>query len=125
MDFELNEDQQAILEAVQRLLEQYAGPARAITLFNEQGYDHELDQALFEAGFMGICHDVGSLEAALVVEAIAGHAGVSSATTELLIAASINNKTINGPIAVAVQTDKPVPVRYLAHAKQQIGRAHV
>ena len=117
MNFELNEDQHAILEAVNRLLEQHAGPARAIKLFSDNSYDNELDAALTEAGFNSILKDIGSLEAALVVEAIARHAGVCSASAQLLIAPSISNDEITGPIAIATQTDNPVPVRYLAHAK--------
>jgi len=117
MDFEFNEDQQAILEAVNRLLEQHAGPARAIKLFADNGYDAELDAALAEAGFNSILKDVGSLEAALVVEAIARAAGVTSAAAQMLIAPAVSNKEIAGPIALALQADKAVPVRYLAQAK--------
>lgn len=120
MDFDLNEDQQAILEAVNRLLEQHAGPARAIQLFNEQGYDHLLDQALFEAGFMGIRNDAGPLEAALVVEAIARHAGLCSAAAELLLAPVLTHENFGGPIALATQQTLQAPLRYAAHAKQLI-----
>lgn len=121
MDFELNEDQQAILEATNRLLEQHAGPARAIKLFNEQAYDHELDQALFEAGFTGIRNDVGALEAALVVEAIARHAGMCSAAAQLLVAPVLNhNDTIDSPIALTTDKTLNAPLRFGAHAKQLI-----
>jgi alkylation response protein AidB-like acyl-CoA dehydrogenase len=117
MDFECNEDQQAILEAVNRLLDQHAGPARAIQLFKQQAYDHALDQALAEAGFHSILRDVGPLEAALVVEAIARAAGVTAAAAQLLVTPSITPKEISGPIALVMQSEKAVPVRYLAHAK--------
>lgn len=121
MDFELNEDQQAILEAVSRLLEQCAGPARAIKLINEQAYDHELDQALFEAGFTGILNDVGPLEAALVVEAIARHAGICSAAAQLLVAPVLNhNETIDSPIALATQQTLQAPIRYGSQARHLI-----
>lgn len=120
MDFELNEDQQAILEAVNRLLEQHAGPARAIQLFAAQDYDQALDQALFEAGFMSIRNDAGPLEAALVVEAIAHHAGLCSAAAELLMAPVLANEHITGPIALATPQTLHAPLRYGAHAKQLI-----
>jgi len=120
VDFELNEDQHAILEAVNRLLEQHAGPARAIELFAQQDYDQALDQALFEAGFMSIRNDVGPLEAALVVEAIARHAGLCSAAAELLLAPVHTNENIEGPIALATQQTLQAPLRYGAHAKQLI-----
>lgn len=120
MDFELNEDQQAILEAVNRLLEQHAGPARAVQLFATQDYDQALDQALFEAGFVSIRNDAGPLEAALVVEAIARHAGLCSAAAELLVAPVLANENITGPIALATQQTLHAPLRYGAHAKQLI-----
>ena len=120
MDFELNEDQQAILEAVNRLLEQRAGPARAIALFNEQGYDNALDEALFEAGFMSIRKDAGPLEAALVVEAIARQAAVSSAAAEILLAPVLSNEVMAGPITLATDKTLHAPLRYGAHAKHLI-----
>ena len=68
MDFEANDDQRAILEAVEALLAQRAGPARAILLNAKAAYDGELDAALAEAGFTGIAlgDETGFLEAALV-----------------------------------------------------------
>ena len=57
MDFELNEDQQAILQATQKLLEQYAGAARAIELNRLGEYDTQLHEQLEAAGFAGVFHD--------------------------------------------------------------------
>ena len=58
MDFEYSTDQQAILDAVGSLLEQHAGPARAIALQDKDGYDTELDTALREASEeLGIAAD--------------------------------------------------------------------
>jgi alkylation response protein AidB-like acyl-CoA dehydrogenase len=128
MDFELNEDQQAILEAVDRLLEQHAGPARAIELFADNAYDTGLQQALEESGFLNILNDMAAseeqlagLEAALVVEAIARQAGVCSASTQSLVAAAID-PDIKGPVAICLQADreKPIPLRYGAHANTLI-----
>jgi alkylation response protein AidB-like acyl-CoA dehydrogenase len=120
MNFELNEDQQAILEAVGRLLEQHAGPARAIALFAENGYDHELEAALTDSGFNTIMQDVGSLDAALVVEAIAFHAGVCSAAAQLMIAPALADQNITGSIALATDKSLKAPVRYGAHSKHLI-----
>ena len=60
MNFELNEDQQAILEAIDRLLAQHAGPARAIELNRQGRYDDALHQALDDAGFSTIARDLGT-----------------------------------------------------------------
>jgi len=127
VDFELNEDQQAILEAVERLLEQHAGPARAIELFPQHGYDFELDSALQDSGFTSIIHDMApeegklaGLEAALVVEAIARSAGVCASATQIMVAPLIENiATVEGPVAICLQSEKnnPVPLRYGAQAK--------
>ena len=62
MDFELNEDQQAITEAIDRLLAQHAGAARAIELNREGRYDENLHEALAAAGLnhpnIVIAHDI-------------------------------------------------------------------
>ena len=82
MDFELNEDQQAILESIDRLLAQSAGPARAIELNRQDSYDYDLHRSLAESGFSSIASDLATetgpagLEAALVVEAIARAGGL-------------------------------------------------
>ena len=60
MNFELNEDQQAILEAIDRLLTQHGGPARAIELNRQGRYDDVLHHALDEAGFSTIASDLAT-----------------------------------------------------------------
>ena len=60
MDFELNEEQLAVVESVQRLLDQQAGPARAIALNRDGDYDLALDSALAASGFCDIARDLGA-----------------------------------------------------------------
>ena len=128
MDFELNEDQQAILEAVDRLLEQHAGPARAVELNKTGAYDFDLHNALEESGFSNVMNDMADperegslagLEAALVVESAARAASVASIGAQLLVAPTISTEPIEGPVALCTeaQLNKPVPVRYGAQAK--------
>ncbi|GAB5450202.1 MAG: acyl-CoA dehydrogenase family protein [Halioglobus sp.] len=129
MDFELNADQQAIIEAVERLLQQQAGPARANALRNsntaEGAYDFALHKALDEAGFSGIARDLqrddgtlAALEAALVVEAISRAGGVVAAATQLLVAPALQADPPAGPIALCTrrELEQNTPVRYLAQA---------
>ena len=73
MDFDLSEDQQEILGAVVKLLEQYAGPERAIALNDKGEYDQALETALDDGGFLdvGLGDETGWLEAVLIVEAVA------------------------------------------------------
>ena len=78
MDFELTDDQRAILDAVEALFAQHAGAARAIELDAKAGWTTRLDAALDEAGFPEVAlgrPETGTLEAALVVEAVARRAG--------------------------------------------------
>ena len=125
MDFELNEDQQAILESIDRLLAQSAGPARAIELNRQDSYDHDLQHSLEESGFSSISSDLATesgpagLEAALVVEAIARAGGVVASAAQILVAPAVCEGTIAGPIALCTTDNliKPVPLRFGAHAK--------
>jgi len=118
LDFELNPDQQSVLEAVEALLERHAGPARAIALQSKAGYDDELEQALSEAGFLDAARDpeMGPLEAALIVEAVARAGGVLAADTAALIAPALRDEPFAGPIAVTA-ADRCGPVRYASHAR--------
>jgi len=124
MDFELSEDQRAILESVERILEQHAGPARAIALNREGDYDDTLHGALDDAGFCSIARDLASaerlagLEAALVVEAISRAGGVVAAGAQLLVGPATCADPLRGPIALCTTDDlaNPVPLRFGAHA---------
>lgn len=125
MDFDLNEEQQAILESVERLLEQQAGPARAIALNRDGAYDTALHGALEAAGFTAIARDLAAgdalagLEAALVVEAVARRGGVVAAAAQMLVAPALTSAAIEGPIAICASEEltDPSPVRYAAHAQ--------
>ena len=124
MDFELNEDQQAITEAIDRLLAQHAGAARAIELNREGRYDENLHEALATAGFSTIASDfsrdkgLAGLEAALIVEAIARAGGVVASAAQMLVAPAVSAAAIAGPIALCTMDNlaKPVPLRFGAHA---------
>lgn len=125
MDFELNEDQQAILESIDRLLAQSAGPARAIELNRQDSYDYDLHRSLAESGFSSIASDLATetgpagLEAALVVEAIARAGGVVASAAQILVAPAVCKGTISGPLALCTLDNlaRPVPLRFGAHAK--------
>ncbi|MEZ5502327.1 MAG: acyl-CoA dehydrogenase [Halioglobus sp.] len=125
MDFELNEDQQAVLESVERLLAQAAGPARAIELNSQGRYDDRLQHLLDESGFTTIAADLATargpagLEAALVVEAIARAGGVVASGAQLLVAPAVSSHPVPGPIALCTldHLARPVPIRFGAHAR--------
>jgi len=125
VDFELNEEQQAVLESVDRLLAQHAGPARAVELNKTGLYDDTLHRLLDDAGFSTIAADLGSavrpaaLEAALVVEAVAGAGGVVASAAQMLVAPFVGARDIPGPIALCTADDLAfaMPVRFGAHAR--------
>jgi alkylation response protein AidB-like acyl-CoA dehydrogenase len=118
LDFDLSDDQRAISEAVQALLAQHAGPSRAIELARKADYDAALDAALGEAGFLEVAlgPETGLLEAALVVEAVARAGGVVSIGASALVAPSVAQRSLPGPVALA-RADDTGPVRFGAHAR--------
>ncbi len=118
MDFDLSEDQRAILEAVEALLAKHAGPARAIALDREGACDADLAAALSEAGFLEVAtgDETGLLEAVLVVEAVANAAGVVSIGASALVAPGVAGAGLPGPIALA-QLGSTEPVRFAQHAR--------
>jgi alkylation response protein AidB-like acyl-CoA dehydrogenase len=125
MDFELNPEQGVLLNAAETLLARSAGTARAeqlVTLSNagEQsadGYDHDLERALNDAGFTGVAlvDGMGPLEATLLTSAVARQAGCVSFGANAIVAAQLLGRTIDGPVALA-DTALPGPVRFAAQA---------
>ncbi|MEN8183603.1 MAG: acyl-CoA dehydrogenase family protein [Myxococcota bacterium] len=118
MDFHATPEQAAILEAVARLLEQHAGPARAIALDAKGEYDFALERTLVEAGFadVGRSDGAGPLEAALVVEAVAGQAGTVALGARALIAPGVFDEPGDEPLALA-RAGETGPIRYACHAR--------
>jgi alkylation response protein AidB-like acyl-CoA dehydrogenase len=119
VDFEWNEDQHAILAAVDALCTQHAGPARAIELDAKADWDAALDKALAEAGFAEIAlgePETGTLEAAMVVAEVARHAGTLPVGAQVLVAPAMVGRILPGPVAL-VSLAHPGPVRFGAHAK--------
>ncbi len=102
MDFRLDDDQRAVLDAVDTLLGRHAGPDRLHALGGaEPAYDHELHKHLESAGFLDVADHGGPdrLDAALVQEAIAQALGSVASGFRLLVAPSIP-VSLRGPVAV-------------------------
>ncbi len=118
MDFELDDDQRAVREAVERLAERHAGVERARELAAKQAYDSALEEALDEAGFLDVAlaDGAGPLEAALVVEAVARAAGGVAVAAAALVAPAVAGRSLPRPVALARGGD-PSPVRFGAHAR--------
>lgn len=119
MNFELDDEQREILGALRSLLERHAGAARAIELAACGEYDHKLDVALAEAGFdeaMDLSTLDGSLETTLMIEAIAGAAGVTSFPAHALVARAVAGRALPAPVALGSGAAE-TPVRFGAHAR--------
>jgi len=121
MNFELDDDQRAILDAVGSLLEQRAGAERAMALSPKGVCDDDLDRALRDSGFAEIAlgADTGALEAVLVVEAIARACGVVSAGAEILVAPMVAGRSLPGPVALGIAGRDEI-VRFGAHARSAL-----
>ncbi len=121
VDFDLNDEQRAILDAVEALLAKHAGPARAIALSRESGYDHVLEQALEEAGFGDIVltGGTGPLEAALLIEAVARAAGTVPFAAAALVAPCVTGGRLPGPVALIIE-GRTEPVRFAAQARSAL-----
>lgn len=117
MDFFLNDDQQAVLDAMGTLLGRHAGPRRLRDLGGDQpAYDRDLDKHLETAGFFDLA-PAGSrnrLDAALAQEAISVALGSSATSYRLLVAPSLP-VPILGPVAVVADGHRG-PVRFGADA---------
>ena len=116
MDFELNADQQAVLEAVESLLDKHAGAARAIELAASGGYDQALEAALDEAGFGDLATAMGRLEAVLLVAAVSRHGGVVAVGARALAVPAVLSGAVPGPVSL-MTAEHSGPVRYAAQAR--------
>jgi alkylation response protein AidB-like acyl-CoA dehydrogenase len=121
VDFELEDDQRAIADAVAALLAKHAGWERAARLAVRGAYDHELERALDGAGFLAVAlaEGAGPLEAALVVEAVAAAAGTVAAAAAALVAPVGAGRALPGPVALA-DVAHPGPVRFAGEARTLI-----
>ena len=117
MDFFVNDDQRAVLDAMGTLLGRHAGPFRLRHLGGDQpAYDRDLDKHLETAGFLDLA-PAGSrnrLDAALVQEAISVALGSSATSYRLLVAPSLS-VPVMGPMAIVVDGHRG-PVRFGADA---------
>ena len=121
MDFDLDDEQRLILESVEQLLAEHAGPARAIELTRGGDYDFALDEALRESGFdqLAAAPDPRPLEAALVAAAVSRAGGVSAyATTAFVIpGATAGEFPLGSEVVALVDRAYPGPVRFAPQAR--------
>lgn len=101
MDFQLNEDQAALVDALQSILQRYAEPAQDDRL-QYAYFEPELRQALEEGGFLEAATTLGPLEAALVVIETSRLPCVAEVGASALVAPNVvpQDMALAGPIAL-------------------------
>jgi len=120
VDFTPDEQQQAILDAVDTILGRFAGPERMRHLGgDEPQYDHELHRRLDEAGYLDLVAGSASrLEGVMVVERVARRFGVVASGHAALIAPALG-VTVDGPVAMMAE-GATGPVRFAADAAAMV-----
>jgi alkylation response protein AidB-like acyl-CoA dehydrogenase len=100
MNFQLSEEQSALVASVQSILQDHSElpqSARAASHW----YDAELQRLLTENGYLDAGRELGSLEAALVViEAAKIPAVIEAAATALVAPQLIGSEQVTGPISI-------------------------
>ncbi|MBW8297504.1 acyl-CoA dehydrogenase family protein [Sphingopyxis sp.] len=123
MDFDLNSDQAALMDAVGQLVKAFDDPSVALNAF--YAGDARLDRELIASGFLSVAlePDYGPLCAALVVEELARLPVAVECMAAALPAPMALGKRIEGPVAIV--DDARRPARFLhgaAHAFVRQGR---
>ena len=117
MDFDLSEDQAAVMSALESLLSHHRELPQAHRA-DRQFYDQTLDAALVDAGFMDIARTpgYGALEAALLVDAVTRLPGVVECSASALVAPQLCDEPLPRPLAL-LSGDLGKPQRFLPNAK--------
>lgn len=117
MDLEFNEVQSALVDSLQSLLARNAGPERARQVLQTGYGDRQLTGVLDAAGFLDLATSdgAGPLEAEIVVERVAGAAGVAPVGARALVAPFLLTSALPHFVAIC-ETTAPGPVRFAAVA---------
>lgn len=124
MHFELDDDQDAVADAVERILRAEAGAERVRSLGGDDPrHDDELAALLRSDGYLGFpLDDAGApLQAAIVIEAVARACGVVAAGNEgLVVPGALPRETVTGPVGIAL-AGSTAPVRFAVPGATVLG----
>jgi hypothetical protein len=113
MDFELTQDQAAIAQALDQLVQRHSEVpvGSADYALTSAALERDLDAS----GFRSVARhqDLGALEAVLVIEAVARIPFATEIAASALVAPMITERDITGPIALA-RAPLGAPIRFLA-----------
>jgi alkylation response protein AidB-like acyl-CoA dehydrogenase len=114
MDFDLNDDQRALISALDQLLSRHSGPLPVGSAAHFQSGD-ALERDLEEGGFYDIARQegFGALEAVILIEAVSRSPYVAEVAGSALVLPMLSDAVLPRPIAF---TEAPVrgPVRNLS-----------
>ena len=117
MDFQLTEEQAALVAAVQTILQDHMDLPQSARL-NSYYFDAKLQQLLDESGFLSAGRDIGPLEAALIVEESARIPAVIEVSASALVASQLlPDEQPAGPIALVAGRSLRSAHRNLAIAR--------
>ncbi|MDO8364661.1 MAG: acyl-CoA dehydrogenase [Actinomycetota bacterium] len=116
MDFTLDQDQQAIVDAVTTIFTKQAGADRARAV-GASGHDDALLDALAQAGFLDLAGDstIGPLGAVLVAELASRHHARANIAVRALVGPTLLGDDAPQRLAVT-DASRPGPVRFGQHA---------
>lgn len=118
MDLQLNDDQRALVEAVQSIVADHSDiPQSARTAYCH--YDESLRTVLDESGFLDAARSMGSLEAALVAIEVARSPVVAEVAASALVLPQLCDETVGGPVSLVSAADfgravRNLPVAHIA-----------
>lgn len=122
MNFEYNDDEKLLMEALDNLCSRHGQPPLHHT--ESWYYGKDMAAELDSNGFTGIAleEDCGALQAALVVDQVAQQAAVVEIGASALVATQLLKESLPGPIALVNARDGELnkPVRFLSVARTAI-----
>lgn len=124
MNFDLNPDQRALLDAVEQIVARHSEAPKEgnVSAVVHQHYSEALDADLAEAGFFAAAREepYGPLGAVLIVEAVSSAVSVVEVAASALVATQLLDEELPRPIALARQADLALPIRFLDRARALI-----
>ncbi len=120
MNFQLTEEQFALVTAVQQILQDHADLPQSARIASHW-YNETLQGLLVENGYLNVGREFGALEAALVViEAAKMPVLTEVAATALIAPQILGEESVEGPIAILSGRDLSRPHRNLPIARHAL-----
>jgi len=115
MELSLDQEQQQIIDAIDRIVERAGGTAHHLAVVAGGGFDTALYDELTQAGFLGLALDLSPLEATLAAERLAYLGAYLPFPATALVYPMVTGRGADGPVALAPVQDGAV-FRYGAQA---------